>query len=89
MATALHSKPHRDALTETATRHCSEVPFRLLDTNEAAAVLDIGRRTLQERVEAKEIACIKIGKCVRFHPDDLADFINRNRQKAVGWKGSK
>jgi excisionase family DNA binding protein len=89
MANALPTAPHRDALTETATRHGSILPFRLLDTNAAAAALDIGRRTLQERVEAKEIAVIRIGKSVRFHPDDLAAFVERNRQKAAGWKGSK
>ena len=66
----------------------AEIPFRLLDTDEAAAVLGIGRRTLQERVQSREIACVKFGKSIRFHPDDLAAFIERNRHKAAGWKGA-
>lgn len=67
----------------------AEAPLlKLLDTNEAASALGIGRRTLQERVESREIACIKIGRAVRFHPDDLAAFIERNRVKAFGWKGA-
>jgi excisionase family DNA binding protein len=72
--------PMRPAAAEAA-------PFKLLDTNECAAALGIGRRTLQERVAACEIAVVKIGKSVRFHPDDIAAFVERNRRKARGWKG--
>lgn len=61
----------------------------LLDIDETAGMIGIGRRTLQERVTSREIACIKIGKAVRFHPDDIAAFIERNRVKAAGWKGAK
>lgn len=81
MAALLKHPTRRDAAAEAS-------PFKLLDTNEAAAVLGIGRRTLQERVESREIGCVRIGRAVRFHPDDLAAFIERNRQKAAGWKGA-
>ncbi len=84
----------RQALVMRKTAHPTASPLtdagtavRLLDTNEAAASLDIGRRTLQEHVAARRIAHIKIGRAIRFHPDDLADFVNRNRVKAAGWKG--
>ncbi len=71
------------------TRHgTAQAPFKLLDTNEAAACIGIGRRTLQEKVQAREIAVVKIGKSIRFHPDDLTAFVERNRIKAVGWKGA-
>jgi excisionase family DNA binding protein len=80
MANALPTAPRNSA---------AEAPFKLLDTLEAADALGIGKRTLQERVAAREIAVIKIGKAARFHPDDLAAFIERNRVKAQGWKGSK
>jgi len=62
-------------------------PVQLLNSKQAAASLGLGVRTLQERVAAREIGSIKIGKSVRFHPDDIAAFIERNRLKAVGWKG--
>lgn len=75
--------------TQQPTRHgTAEAPFRLLTTTEAAAVLGIGRRSLQERVQAREIAAIKIGKSIRFSTDDLAAFVERNRVKAIGWKGA-
>lgn len=65
----------------------AEALIKLLKTDQAAEVLGIGRRTLQEKVEAREIACIRIGRAVRFDPADLAAFIERNRVKAIGWKG--
>jgi excisionase family DNA binding protein len=67
----------------------SEIPFSLLNTNQAAAVLGIGRRTLQELVAGREIGAIKIGKSIRFAQSDLEAFIERNRVKAIGWKGGR
>lgn len=74
---------------DTAPRPCADLPFRLLDTTAAAAALGIGRRTLQEKMEAREIGFVRIGRAVRFRPEDIADFIERNRMKAVGWKGGR
>jgi len=80
MSATLNHPTRRDAAAEAS-------PFKLLDTTEAAAALGIGRRTLQEKVEAREIACIRIGRSIRFSEADLAAFVERNRVKAVGWKG--
>jgi excisionase family DNA binding protein len=80
MAALLPQPTRRDAAVEASL-------LKLLNTTEAAAVLGIGKRTLQERVKAREIACVQIGRAVRFHPDDLAAFVERNRIKAAGWKG--
>ncbi|MFZ9938136.1 MAG: helix-turn-helix domain-containing protein [Luteolibacter sp.] len=73
----------------TAPRAGAELPFRLLDTSAAAAALGIGRRTLQEKMESREIGFVRIGRAVRFRPEDVQDFIERNRQKALGWKGGR
>jgi excisionase family DNA binding protein len=76
--------------TDTATlptrRDAAEAPHSLLDTNSAAATLGISRRTLQELAASREIAFVKIGRCTRFDPADLAAFVERNRVKAAGWK---
>lgn len=64
-----------------------QVEGALLNTKQGAAKLGICVRAFQERVSKREIACIKIGGAVRFHPDDLAEFIERSRVKAIGWKG--
>jgi excisionase family DNA binding protein len=76
--------------SQSTRRDAAEASLvKLLDTNETADVIGIGRRTLQERVTAREISVVRIGKAVRFHPDDIAAFIERNRVKAAGWKEAK
>ena len=70
----------------TTTAKNAPPEFRLLDTDEAAAALNVGRRTIQERLADGTLGCVRIGRAVRFHPDDIAAFIERNRRKAVGWK---
>jgi excisionase family DNA binding protein len=74
-----------------ATRHgaAEASSFKLLDTPEAAAALGIGRRTLQELAAARKIAVIKFGRNVRYDPADLADFAEKNKVRATGWKGGK
>jgi excisionase family DNA binding protein len=64
----------------------AEMPFKLYNTNETADILGIGRRGVQERVASRELACIKIGRSTRFSAQDIADFVERNRVKAIGWK---
>jgi excisionase family DNA binding protein len=59
----------------------------LFNTQEAAAVLGVGKRTLQELAATRKIAFIKIGRSVRFHTNDLIDFIESQKIKAQGWKG--
>lgn len=62
-------------------------PFQLLNTKQAATCLGIGVRTLQERVAAREIAAVKIGKRVLFDIEDLRAFVKSSKAKAVAWKG--
>lgn len=75
--------------TSLAHNGSAEMPFRLFDTNETADILGIGRRGVQERVASRELACIKIGRSTRFSAQDIADFVERNRVKARGWKEAK
>lgn len=78
------------AITQLTRRDAAEASLiKLLDTTETAAVIGIGRRTLQEKVAAREISVIRIGRAIRFSADDIAAFIEKNRQPAVGWKGGK
>lgn len=48
----------------------------LLTRDEAAAVLRISPRFLWSKTKAKEIPCIKIGKCVRYRLSDLAAWLD-------------
>ena len=76
-------------LTPTTRHGAAEASLlKLLDTPQAAAALGIGRRTLQELAAARKIAVIKFGRNVRYDPADLADFAEKNKVKALGWKGA-
>ena len=61
----------------------------IADTPAAARTLGVGKRTVQELVADRKLACIKIGRAVRFDPADLRAFVESNRVKAAGWKGAK
>jgi excisionase family DNA binding protein len=61
--------------------------IHLLNTDQAAARLGIGRRTVQELAAERKLAFIKFGRNVRFHPADLEAFADANRVKSIGWKG--
>jgi excisionase family DNA binding protein len=61
----------------------------LLDTPAAARRLGVGKRTVQELVADRKLACVKIGRAVRFDPADLAAFVEANKIKAAGWKGGR
>lgn len=51
----------------------------LLTENEAAARLQISGRTLRKERQAGNVRYILIGRCVRYHPDDLAQLIDAKR----------
>jgi len=44
---------------------------------EAAAMLSIGRSTLYDLIDRGDLVPIRIGRCVRFRPEDLRAFIDR------------
>lgn len=77
------SNQHQEARDAAEASH----PARLLKLPEAAAMLSMGKRTVQERVAARELPVVKIGKSVRFDVRDLEAFIERHKLKAAGWKG--
>ena len=80
MPCKLHAMTRRDAAEASKITP-------LFTTQEAAAVLGVGKRTLQELAATRKIAFVKIGRSVRFHTDDLIDFIESQKIKAQGWKG--
>jgi excisionase family DNA binding protein len=60
----------------------------LLTTTEAARALGLGKRTLAQLIAERKVGFIKIGRSVRFSREDLDAFVERQRVKAQGWKGS-
>ena len=51
---------------------------KLLDMNEAAAILGLKKSTLYGIVMRKQISHKKLGKLTRFSMQDIQEFINKN-----------
>ncbi len=75
------------AIKQHQTRSGAAEAPHLLKIQEAAAVLGVGKRTIQELTAARKLAFIKFGRNIRFDPADLAAFAEKNRVQAIGWKG--
>jgi excisionase family DNA binding protein len=52
---------------------------KLLTTEEAAERLNITPRHVRRLVFERRIAYRKVGRFVRFHPDDLAEYVAAHR----------
>jgi excisionase family DNA binding protein len=52
---------------------------KLLTTEEAAERLNITPRHVRRLVFERRIAYRKVGRYVRFHPDDLAEYVAGHR----------
>jgi excisionase family DNA binding protein len=55
---------------------------KLLTPEEAADRLNITPRHVRRLVFERRIAYRKLGRYVRFHPDDLAEYVAAHRVKA-------
>jgi len=53
----------------------------LLTVRQACQVLALGRQKLWSITANGDLKAVRIGRAVRYSPDDLADFIARNRHK--------
>ncbi len=52
----------------------------LLTKHDAATRLDVSVRTIDRLIEDGELNPIDIRGCVRLHPDDLQELVERNRR---------
>jgi excisionase family DNA binding protein len=62
---------------------------QLLKTLEAADVLKISKRSLQDLVAERKIGFCKFGRNIRFSSDDIERFIESHRCRPIGWKSAK
>ncbi len=56
---------------------CASV--RLLTGPEAARALAVSIRTLRKLVQRKELTAVRIGRSVRFDPDDLRRLVEQGK----------
>lgn len=55
---------------------------RLLNTDEAAAYLGIGRRTMQNLLRDGEVPKVRIGASTRIDQGDLDEYVERIKAQA-------
>ena len=64
-------------------------PTSLLTTEVAAELLCVSVRTVKNLLSDGRIPYVKIGRATRIHPQDLDDYIARNRRKRrVGYRAT-
>jgi excisionase family DNA binding protein len=52
---------------------------RLLLIGQVAEGLGVSTRTVRRLIARRELVACRLGRSVRVHPDDLADYVNRQR----------
>ncbi len=57
---------------------------KLWDAADVAAYMKVSRSWIYMRVEAGLIPHIRIGNLIRFEPETLKEFLNRERLSATG-----
>jgi len=74
----------------SAPATANAVPNRclLLKPNETAAALAISPRLLWTITQQGELPCVRIGRAVRYDPDDLRAWIERQKAKGGERAGS-
>lgn len=61
--------------------------LKLLNVHEAAAVLAVSKRTLQQLTADRLLAAVRFGRNVRYSIEDLQRFVESRTVKEIGWKG--
>jgi DNA binding domain, excisionase family len=51
---------------------------KLLTAQEAASHLNVSVKTIRRRIDAGEIAVVRIGRAVRIHPKELQRYLSMN-----------
>jgi excisionase family DNA binding protein len=59
----------------------------LLDVNQAAQILGITPRTLQEWVRLRKLPFLKIGKLTKFRPEALQAWISAQEVRVLAGSG--
>lgn len=58
----------------------------LLDVNDVARILSCSTRAVYRLTESRRLPCVKWGRSVRIHPEDLAKFINEHTIEAIDFE---
>lgn len=56
-------------------------PEPLMTLKEAAHALRVAVRTVERLIRNHQLACVRVGRCVRIEPDQVRDYLERSRQE--------
>lgn len=59
--------------------YLDDVPTALLDKDQTAERLNIGRWHLERLIRDREIPFVKVGRLIRFKPDDIDAWLDEHR----------
>jgi excisionase family DNA binding protein len=61
----------------------ARLPFQLLTAREAATALGVSERTLWALTKKGKVSAVRIGRLVKYDPEDLRAFIERSKEPAA------
>jgi excisionase family DNA binding protein len=73
----------RDMSPETEAIMANENSALLMTSRDAAKALAVSERTLWGLTQAGELRCVRIGRAVRYDPDDLKEWIKAKKSKGA------
>lgn len=56
---------------------------KLLNVVELAKLLNVSSMWVYEKVKAGKIPCIRLGRTIRFVPEDIDSFISSNKKEGL------
>jgi excisionase family DNA binding protein len=62
---------------------------KLMDRKEIAEVLNVSESTIKKKTASGEIPSVKIGRAVRYRPEDIYRYIAGNTRQIGGGDGER
>ena len=63
--------------------HCHSKMEKLLNVHEAAEILGVKPPTLYNWVSEGKITVVKVGRLVKFDPQDIKEFVEKNKKRRI------
>ena len=58
----------------------------LLNMQQVSELLSIGKRKVWELTNCHELKCVRIGRAIRYRPQDVRAFIESHKDHRLSWR---
>ena len=58
----------------------------LLNMQQVSEMLSLGKRKVWELTNCHELTCVRIGRAIRYRPQDVRAFIEAHRDRRLSWR---